>query len=258
MLIVWQTGRCKPKIKGPVWSGSFNCLLIWQFFFFFLDTVTSTCTCGQAGLHGWVGRSVNAEPEEKLLRSILVLHKNVFCLFVLRFYCPFNTMGSLARSVYLITLFLGRLSPLGSKPVLCTFFRQKLTTLPFLNQQKGENDRRKYFMSKSPQKNVADPAGVESVTPYYQLGVHPTEPPRPAEKNKIKMYVMDTSPKLFLPYYFTCTVKPVLVVTSIKQPTCIKQPEESCPKICRLTYLNCIKQPPAFNSHILSFPWVAA
>ena len=27
------------------------------------------------------------------------------------------------------------------------------------------------------------------------------------------------------------TVEPVLVVTSIKQPTCIKQPEESCPKI---------------------------
>ena len=52
-------------------------------------------------------------------------------------------------------------------------------------------------------------------------------------------------------------VKPVLVVTSIKQPTCIKQPEESCPKIHRLIYLNCIKQPPAFSSHILSFPWVA-
>ena len=30
-----------------------------------------------------------------------------------------------------------------------------------------------------------------------------------------------------------CTVKPVLVVTSIKQPTCIKQPEESCPEIHR-------------------------
>ena len=54
------------------------------------------------------------------------------------------------------------------------------------------------------------------------------------------------------------TVKPVLVVTSIKQPTCIKQPEESCPKIHILIYLNCIKQPPAFSSHILSFPWVAA
>ena len=54
------------------------------------------------------------------------------------------------------------------------------------------------------------------------------------------------------------TVKPVLVVTSIKQPTCIKQPEKSCPKIHIPIYLNCIEQPPAFSSHILSFPWAAA
>ena len=36
------------------------------------------------------------------------------CLFVLRFYGPFNPMGSCrARSVYLTTRFLGRLSPLS-------------------------------------------------------------------------------------------------------------------------------------------------
>ena len=51
------------------------------------------------------------------------------CLFVLRFYGPVNPMGSCrARSVYLTTRLLGRLSPLSSSPVLCTFFRQKLTT----------------------------------------------------------------------------------------------------------------------------------
>ena len=33
-----------------------------------------------------------------------------------------------ARSVYLTTLLLGSLSPLSGYPVLCTFFRQKLTT----------------------------------------------------------------------------------------------------------------------------------
>ena len=32
--------------------------------------------------------------------------------------------------------------------------------LAFLNQRKGEDDRIKYFLIKSPQKNVADPAGV--------------------------------------------------------------------------------------------------
>ena len=36
------------------------------------------------------------------------------CLFVLRFYGPLNPMGSCrARSVYLTTLLLGRLSPLS-------------------------------------------------------------------------------------------------------------------------------------------------
>ena len=50
-------------------------------------------------------------------------------LFVLRFYGPVNPMGSCrARSVYLTTRLLGRLSPLSRKPVLCTFFSQKLTT----------------------------------------------------------------------------------------------------------------------------------
>ena len=53
----------------------------------------------------------------------------VLCLFVLRFYGPVNPMGSCrARSVYLTTHLLGRLSPLSGSPVLCTFFRQKLTT----------------------------------------------------------------------------------------------------------------------------------
>ena len=51
------------------------------------------------------------------------------CLFVLRFYGPVNPMGSCrARSVYLTTRLLDRLSPLSGKPVLCIFFRQKLTT----------------------------------------------------------------------------------------------------------------------------------
>ena len=50
-------------------------------------------------------------------------------LFVLRFYGPVNPMGSCrARSVYLTTRLMGRLSPLSGKPVLCTFFRQTLTT----------------------------------------------------------------------------------------------------------------------------------
>ena len=40
---------------------------------------------------------------------------NAVCLFVLRFYGPVNPMGSCrARSIYLTTRLLGRLSPLSS------------------------------------------------------------------------------------------------------------------------------------------------
>ena len=54
--------------------------------------------------------------------------KNVW-LFVLRFYVPVNPMGwCRARSIYLTTLLLGRLSPLSSLLVLCTFFRLKPET----------------------------------------------------------------------------------------------------------------------------------
>ena len=66
---------------------------------------------------------------------------------MLRFYGPVNPVGSCrARSVYLTTHLLGRLSHVSGQPVLCTFFRQKLTTALLLNQGKGEDDRRKYFM----------------------------------------------------------------------------------------------------------------
>ena len=53
---------------------------------------------------------------------------NELCLFVLRCYGLVNSLRPCrARSVYLTTLLLGRLSPLSSYSVLCTYFRQKLT-----------------------------------------------------------------------------------------------------------------------------------
>ena len=48
------------------------------------------------------------------------------CVEVLRPSQPNGVMSS--ASDYLTTHLLGRLSPLSSLPVLCTFFRQKLTT----------------------------------------------------------------------------------------------------------------------------------
>ena len=56
----------------------------------------------------------------------------------------------------------------------CAHYFARNWQLPFLNQRKGENDRRKYFMIKCPRKNVADLAGVEPATTWYQSDAHPT------------------------------------------------------------------------------------
>ena len=62
---------------------------------------------------------------------------------MLRFYDPVNPVGSCrAQSVYLTTLLLGRLSP----PSGCTHCFTSNLQLPFLNERKGENDHRKFFM----------------------------------------------------------------------------------------------------------------
>ena len=64
-----------------------------------------------------------------------------------------------AQSVYLTTLLLGRLNPLNQHGA---HFLARNLQLPFLIQRKGEIDRRKYFMIKSPRKNVAGLCGVLS------------------------------------------------------------------------------------------------
>jgi len=60
----------------------------------------------------------------------------------------------------------------------------------------------------------------------------------------------------FLQNYYT--VKPVLAVTSIKQPTCLKQPYTMFPNFNFVLIFTPIKQPPALRGHFLCFPWVAA
>jgi len=54
------------------------------------------------------------------------------------------------------------------------------------------------------------------------------------------------------------TVKPVLAVTSIKQPTCFKQPNKMFPNVKFVLIFTSVKQPPALSSHFLCFPCVAA
>ena len=65
---------------------------------------------------------------------------------MLRFYGPVNPLGSCrVRSIHLTTLLHGRLRPLSGYQY-CTHYFARNWQLPFLNQWKGENDHRKYFM----------------------------------------------------------------------------------------------------------------
>ena len=103
---------------------------------------------------------------------------------MLRFYGPVNPMGSCrARSVYLTTRLLGRLSPLSGYQYCAHSFARNWQ-LPFLNQRKGENDRRKYFTINLHERMLPTSVGVEPGDLLVSSRTaHPTQPPRPAQKN---------------------------------------------------------------------------
>jgi len=50
------------------------------------------------------------------------------------------------------------------------------------------------------------------------------------------------------------TVKPELAVTSIKQPTCLKQPNRMFPNYNYVLIFTSIKQPTALSSHFFVLP----
>ena len=60
--------------------------------------------------------------------------------------------------------------------------------------------------------------------------------------------------RLRTPKQLTSTVKPVLVATSIKQATCIKQACVQFPKQANTLKCTCIKQAPVLSKQILIIP----
>ena len=90
--------------------------------------------------------------------------------FVLRFYGPVNPLGSCrARSVYLTTLYWAGLV-LYAVNQYCAHSFARNWQLPFFNQQKGENDRRKYFMINLHERMLPTSAGVEPATSWSPVG----------------------------------------------------------------------------------------
>ena len=90
----------------------------------------------------------------------------------LRFYGQVNPLGSCrAQSVYLTTVFLNRLSSLSER--LTSTLAHSVARnwrLPFLNQRKGDNDRRKYFIIHLPERMLPDPAVIEGATSWSSVG----------------------------------------------------------------------------------------
>ena len=78
-----------------------------------LLTLQYRCPLFRLSVRSFFNSSVMSKFDIYVKVSILINYKTN-CLFVLRFYGPVNPMGSCrARSVYLTTRLLGRLSPLS-------------------------------------------------------------------------------------------------------------------------------------------------
>ena len=87
---------------------------------------------------------------------------------VLRFYGPVNWLESCqAWSVYITTSVLGRLCPLSDLPVQSFAINWQLT---YLNQWRGEKDRRKYFMIKLHERMLPELADVKPTTSWLPVG----------------------------------------------------------------------------------------
>ena len=56
--------------------------------------------------------------------------------------------------------------------------------MPFVNQWKGENDFRKYFMINLHERMLPTSAGIKPATSWSPVDAHP-EPPRPAYEAEV-------------------------------------------------------------------------
>ena len=102
-------------------------------------------------------------------------------LFVLRFYGPVNPLGSCqAQSFYVTTLFSWAGLVLQVVNQYCAHSFPRNWQLSFLNEQKDENDSRKYFMINLHERMLLTWQGLNPQAPDHQSDAHPTEPSRQA------------------------------------------------------------------------------
>ena len=130
----------------------------------------------------FLGKNKKNIPKCHLLRilprvlSIRVLGTSAVdvCSFVLRFYpnvVMLSTVNLLSQT------FTGQ--ALSSKWLTSIVH---ILSLPFLNQQQGEKDCRKYFMINLHERMLLTWQGLNPQPPDHQSDTHPTEPPRQAQQ----------------------------------------------------------------------------
>ena len=69
--------------------------------------------------------------------------------------------------------------------------------VPFLNQQKGENCRGKYFMISVHERMLPTRRESYPQPPDHQSDEHPVEPPRPASMQTVRAILSENSGCLF-------------------------------------------------------------
>ena len=101
---------------------------------------------------------------------------NIVCVEVLRPSQPIWVLSSVVSLPKTHTFFWEGLVLLAINQYLCTFFHQKLS----LNQQKGENDGRKYLMINLHERMLPAQWELNLRPPDYQWDAHQTDSPKPA------------------------------------------------------------------------------
>ena len=97
-------------------------------------------------------------------------HRSALFVFELRFLRPCQPIGVMSSTVSLPNnTFSWAGSVLWVVNQYCAYSFARNWQLPFLNQWKEENDRRKYFHDQSPWKNVADPVRGSNPQPPDHL-----------------------------------------------------------------------------------------
>ena len=165
----WKEDNAKMNISILLFKGSYpqGCHL--SLFFCVCEWSSIKCEYCFCNLRANLPKNCNKFYKSPLAPTVFLRRASQYLFVCIAGLCPSQPIGvmtSMTCSAYNF-FYLGRLSLYAVNQHLCTFrnWRQ-----PFLNQLKGKNDRRKYFMVNLHKRMVAGLAGIEGMTSWSQVG----------------------------------------------------------------------------------------